>query len=67
MHTVKMKVPAKFELGNVPLEFTVYKDGETLGHLRVSKGGVTWAPKGTSINVIPMRWPTFDKIMKERR
>ena len=43
-HKVFFSVPAK-ELHNTDLVFSISEDGQKLGELRISRGGVDWWPR----------------------
>ncbi len=64
-HDVRFSVPER-SLGKSDVRFAVYRDGELLGTLEVSKGAVVWFPPGTTYGH-KARWADFDMMMRKRR
>jgi len=52
------------ELVNKDIILTVKEDGEIIGKLAISKGGIKWTPRGKSVNVIEKNWSQFDTAMQ---
>jgi hypothetical protein len=61
-HVVHFSVPER-RLGNADVEFAVYSDGERLGLLKVSKGGIVWRHANKKLGRF-MDWGTFDRVMQ---
>ena len=45
-HTVKFKIPEK-DLGKADISFSITRDGEKFGELKISNGSVVWFPKNS--------------------
>ena len=65
-HDVDMSIPTSTVVLHADVVFEVRSDGEKLGELRVSQGGVDWRPGNAQIPA-KLRWEQFDKLMNERR
>ncbi len=64
-HTVEVKTPA-LEVGKVDVIFTVHRDGQTYGRLKISRGGVEWMQRAGRKKAFHMSWNKFDTVfMKE--
>lgn len=64
-HEITFTLPEQ-PLGKVDAEFTVKKDGQVLGTLKISKGTLDWTPqKHGHENPFQMTWSTFDKMMRD--
>ena len=62
-HEVRMSTK-NLLLGGIDLDFDVKVDGEVLGTLSVSEGGLNWRPKNfQKRNGIPVTWKEFDTWM----
>jgi len=62
-HKVEFAVP-KRELGNSNIEFKVWRDGDLLGTLKVSKGAVVWTPANHEFGY-KLGWAKFGELMEE--
>jgi hypothetical protein len=64
LHQVQFNVPDR-PLAHADVIFSVARNGEKFGELRVSKGGVAWFPvnkvKGYRIN-----WAQLDRLAHQR-
>jgi len=65
-HDVDMSIPTSKVVLHADVVFEVRSDGEKLGELRVSQGGVDWRPGNAQI-AAKLRWEQFDELMNERR
>jgi len=64
-HEVKFQVPDEwYVMGGKDLVFEVRGDGELIGELKISQGGVTWRSKGRQ-KQNSMEWERFDTTMQE--
>ena len=63
-HEVKFTVPER-PLGKADVEFSVKRDGEVVGKLKVSNGTIVWVPKNKSYG-FKMGWTKFDELMQEK-
>ncbi|MGN7823145.1 hypothetical protein ACTJJB_23700 [Chitinophaga sp. 22536] len=61
-HNVYFDLPER-EIGNVDAHFKVYKDGEKLGQITISKGGIDYYPNKRK-KPITINWTQFDELMK---
>jgi len=61
-HDVRFVIPER-RLGNADIEFAVYRDGERLGLLKVSKGAVVWRHANKKRGRV-MGWAVFDRTMQ---
>lgn len=62
-HEVRFVVPER-PLGKADVTFTVKRDGETLGHLKVSNGTIVWVPKNKSYG-FKLDWVRFSELMQQ--
>lgn len=62
-HNVFLDLP-KREINKVDAHFYIHKDGEKLGQITVSKGGLDYYP-ANSKKPIKIGWTQFDKMIKE--
>ncbi|MBI5806002.1 hypothetical protein HZA73_08145 [candidate division TA06 bacterium] len=60
-HQVKFSLPER-ELGKADIEFSVKKNGQQLGTLKVSKGSLVWVTKNSQYGH-KMRWDDFEEMM----
>ena len=60
-HDVKFTVPER-PLGKADVEFSVKRDGEVLGRLKVSNGTIVWVPKNKTYG-LKLGWGSFDRLM----
>jgi hypothetical protein len=60
-HKVEFELPTR-ELGNSNLEFGVWRDGDHLGTLRVSKGAVVWTHTKNKLSY-KLDWKKFADLM----
>ena len=65
-HDVEMSIPTSKVVLHADVVFEVRSDGEKLGELRVSQGGVDWLP-GNAKNSAKLTWERFNRLMEERR
>jgi hypothetical protein len=63
-HKVGFTIPER-PLGNVDVEFTVKRDGQILGRLKLSKGNMVWVPKNAQYG-LRLSWSDFDNLMREQ-
>ena len=63
MHDVKFSIPER-ELGKADIEFSIKKDRQMLGRLKVSKGSIVWVLKDATFGY-EIKWDDFDKLMRE--
>lgn len=64
-HEVTFTLPEQ-PLGKVDAEFTIKKDGQVLGTLKISKGTIDWSPKDhAQDNPFKVKWSRFDILMRE--
>ncbi|HEV3091436.1 MAG TPA: hypothetical protein VGX91_08360 [Candidatus Cybelea sp.] len=62
-HRVVVRSPAR-ELGSADAVYEVYADGEKLGELRVSRGGVDWWPRDAKRHGELLTWEQFATRME---
>jgi hypothetical protein len=62
-HEVKFTVPER-PLGKADVEFSIKRDGESLGRLKVSNGTIVWVPKNKTYG-FKLGWARFDEMMQE--
>lgn len=62
-HDVRFTVPQR-PVGNADIEFTVYRNGEKFGDLRVSKGALEWIPSDKTYGT-KFTWKQFDRLAAE--
>jgi len=62
-HDVKFTVPER-PLGKADVEFSIKRDAEVLGRLKVSNGTVVWVPKNKRYGV-KLGWVKFDELMQK--
>jgi hypothetical protein len=63
-HTVEVKTPA-LEVGKVDVVFTVRRDRQVHGRLKISRGGVEWMQRSDSKKAFHMSWNKFDRIFRQ--
>ncbi len=61
-HDVSFVVPER-PLGKADVEFSVKKDSQVLGKLKISNGTVVWVPKNMQYGY-KVNWSKFDEIMQ---
>mgnify|MGYP006299997379 CR=1 FL=1 len=61
-HKVDFVVPER-PLGRADVEFSVKRDGQAMGRLKVSNGTIVWVPKGKTYG-FKMNWRNFDRLMQ---
>ena len=61
-HDVHINVPS-MEVGSTDVLFDVYADGEKLGRLKVSKGGIGWHPRHAP-KERHLVWEDFDRLIE---
>lgn len=62
-HNVYFDLPER-EIGKVDANFYIYQNGEKLGQMRISKGGMDYYPTNRK-KAITVNWTQFDKMIKE--
>lgn len=62
-HEVNFTVPFR-TLGKSDVRFKVFKNTETFGELRISKGSLVWFPKDHTKGR-KVSWTKFDKFMRQ--
>lgn len=62
-HRVTVTLPSH-ELTGVDLKLDVVADGKKLGELLVSRGGLTWKPRGRKTNMVGASWEQFADWME---
>jgi hypothetical protein len=60
-HTVEVKTP-DLEVGKVDVVFTVRRNGQVHGRLKISRGGVEWMQRSDSKKAFHMSWGKFDRV-----
>jgi hypothetical protein len=63
-HNVYVRQP-KREVINADMKFSITEDGEKLGELWISRGGVEWWPRNAKKSVV-MSWQVFKRRMEGR-
>lgn len=61
-HEVKISQPV-LEIQNADVEFSIRRDGEKLGTLKISKGNIEWVPYRNTYGVT-MDWADFAEMME---
>lgn len=65
-HEITFTLP-EVPLGKVDAEFTIKKDGQIVGTLKVSRGTIDWTPKDHAHeNPYQISWINFDKLMRNK-
>jgi hypothetical protein len=65
-HEIMFTLPNQ-PLGKVDAQFTIKKDGQVLGTLKISKGTIDWTPRDHAHdNPFRMSWSKFDGIMRDQ-
>lgn len=62
-HNVYFQLP-ETELGKVDAHFGIYKNGEKLGQITISKGGLEYYPAKRK-TPIKISWTQFDSLTKQ--
>ena len=62
-HDVKFTVP-KRSLGKTDVVFTIDRDGEYFGELKISNGAVVWVPRYAKTEYV-ISWSRFDEAMRD--
>jgi hypothetical protein len=62
-HDVKFTVPER-PLGKADVEFSVKRDGEAVGRLKVSNGTIVWVPRNRKYG-FRLGWVKFDDLMQQ--
>jgi hypothetical protein len=60
---IKFTLPT-IELGQNDLRFEAFVDGEKVGELRVSEGGLDWWPRGARTRKISKTWSQLRDLME---
>jgi hypothetical protein len=63
IHKVLLDLPSR-EINKVDAHFHIYKNGDKLGTITISKGGLDYYPSN-SRKPIKIGWTQFDKMIKE--
>lgn len=59
-HRVDLRLPARpVDIGNGDIRLAVHADGEKLGELGLSRGGVTWWARNAKKSTEDMTWEQF--------
>lgn len=58
-----INIPA---LSKVDSSFLISANGELLGELKISKGGIVYRPSSHSVNVVDLNWSKFHDLMMEK-
>lgn len=59
-HRLDLRLPARpVDIGNGDISLAVYADGEKLGELGLSRGGVTWWARNAKKPTEDMTWEKF--------
>jgi len=61
-HNIYLALP-EHEVGNVDVDFKIFQDGEKLGRITVSKGGMDYYPNRKK-SPIKITWSQFDSLLK---
>lgn len=64
MHQVNFNVPDR-PLAHADVIFTITRNREKFGELRVSKGGVAWFP-ANKVKGFPINWTQLDRLAHQR-
>lgn len=65
-HEVGLEIAHTTSLGHVDIKIPVRSDGQYLGSLHISKGGIDWVvARTTKYGRYSLRWETFDRLMKK--
>lgn len=59
----EIKIPA---LTKADSTFSISADGELLGKLKISKGGIEYVPNKRSKNTVRLNWSKFHDLMVEQ-
>ena len=62
-HEVKFTVPER-PLGKADVEFSVKRDGDAFGRLKVSNGTIVWVPKNKTYG-LRLGWVRFHELMRQ--
>ena len=62
-HTVWLKQTPEVEIVNKDLVVEVVADGEVLGKLTISRGGIGWFPKHAE-HERHLNWERFDRVVR---
>ena len=62
-HDVTFRMPER-TVGNADIEIAVREDGDLLGTLGISKGGLLWVPANKRIGYT-LEWGMFDRLARE--
>jgi hypothetical protein len=65
-HDVEMSIPTSKVVLHADVVFEVRSDGEKLGELRISQGGIDSRPGNAKIPS-KLTWERFNRIMEELR
>ncbi len=63
-YEVEFQAPTR-KLGRADLVFKVRQDGDVLGTLKVSQGGVEWLKKNRHANTHKFNWKKFAAMLEE--
>jgi hypothetical protein len=67
-HDVNLKIANDISIGNTVITISISKDGDRLGTLTISKGGINWRPRSAKAGKkgeTQLEWTRFDEWMKE--
>lgn len=63
-HSVRIDQLPQVEILHKDIQISVVSDGQQLGKLTISKGGIGWFPKGAPLER-PLTWEQFDRIIRK--
>jgi hypothetical protein len=63
-HKVELALPKAADIASSDASIVVSADGRKIGELGLSRGGVTWWPRGAK-RAIDLTWEQFAKHMKD--
>lgn len=67
-HRVDLTLPTRpVDIGNGDGRLAIYADGEKLGELGLSRGGVTWWPRDAKRSSADLTWEQFAAMMAQVR
>lgn len=64
-HTVRVEQVPEVEILHKDLVIAVESDGQALGRLTISRGGIGWFPKNAPMERA-LTWEQFDKLIRSQ-